>query len=238
MAWYPIGPSSYPDLFGQMQYVNSPTIAAQWLSLTRDFAVKFGASGDRLAPNEGRRTRPRQQLLYQNYLRTGYPIAAYPYSSRHDEFTHGNAIDAGVTMANGSNRALTGEEFAWLHEQCELRGFTWTGRLFATPEPWHIEGDTRPPHFPPYPDITVENAIIHEEEEDMTPQQAQQLADVARAVSSLQSDMKFVKSELLGSDPKQTRLQEAVIILRALSAGDSRLKEAVLLLRQLVSKGK
>lgn len=236
MAWYPIGPSSYPDLFGQMQYVNSPSIASQWLSLTRDYAAKFGQDGDRLTPNEGRRTRARQQELYANYLRTGYPVAAFPYTSRHDEATHGNAIDAGVTMANGHNRALTGDEFAWLHEQCELRGFTWTGRFFITPEPWHIEGDTKPPHFPPYPDINVYNAIIHEEEEDMTPQQAQQLADVARAVGSLQTDMKVVKSELIGDDPKKTRLQEAVIILRALSAGDSRLKEAVLLLRQLAPK--
>lgn len=234
MAWYEIGPSSYPDLRGQMQYVNSASIAAQWLSLTRDFAAKFGQNGARLTPNEGRRTRPRQQELYQNYLRTGYPVAAYPYTSRHDEYTHGNAIDAGVTMANGQNRALTAAEFEWLHQQCELRGFTWTGRNFVTPEPWHIEGDTKAPHFPPYPGITVSNAV---QEDDMTPQQAQQLADVARAVAGLQNDMRFVKSELTGSDPKRgTRLQEALIILRALSAGDSRLKEAVLLLRELASK--
>lgn len=171
MAWYPIGPSSYPDLFGQMQYVNSPSIASQWLSLTRDFAARFGAAGDRLTPNEGRRTRERQKLLYSNFMRTGYPVAAYPYTSRHDEFAHGNAIDAGVTMANGANRALTTDEFAWLHEQSELRGFTWTGRLFITPEPWHIEGDTKTPHFPPYPGITVENAVLDahnpDQEDDM-----------------------------------------------------------------------
>jgi len=157
VAWFPIGPSSYPDLFGQMQFVNSERIAQQWLSLTRDFAARFGKNGDRLTPNEGRRTKERCEYLYAKYLRDGYPVAAALYLSRHYEGTHGNAIDAGVTMANGRNRALTPEEFAWLHEQCELRGFTWTGRNFG--EPWHIEGATRVEHFPPYPGITVENAL-------------------------------------------------------------------------------
>ncbi|WIB25805.1 hypothetical protein [Curtobacterium sp. MCSS17_015] len=154
MPWYPIGRSSYPDLLGQMQHVNSERIAQQWLSLVRDFWARFGAM---LSPNEGRRPRPRQAQLYAAYLRNGYPVAAYPYTSRHDEVLHGNAIDAGVTRADGSNRALTSEEFAWLHEQCELRGFTWTGRNFG--EPWHIEGATRPEHFPPYPGITVDNVL-------------------------------------------------------------------------------
>lgn len=154
MTWYPIGESSYPDLKGQMQYVNSERIAQQWLSLVRDFWARFG---ERLSPNEGRRPRARQTALYANYLRTGYPKAALPFTSRHDEVTHGNAIDAGVTMANGGNRALTAAEFDWYHQQCELRGFTWTGRYFN--EPWHIEGATRLEHFPPYPGITVDNAV-------------------------------------------------------------------------------
>lgn len=154
MAWYPIGESSYGDLRGQMQYVNSERIAQQWLSLVRDFWERFGY---RLSPNEGRRSKARCEALYANYLRNGYPVAAALYLSRHYEGTHGNAIDAGVTLADGSNRALTDEEFAWLHEQCELRGFTWTGRNFG--EPWHIEGATRTEHFPPYPGITVGNAL-------------------------------------------------------------------------------
>jgi hypothetical protein len=166
MAWYPIGPSSYPDLFGQMQYVNSERIAQQWLSLTRDFAARFGQNGDRLTPNEGRRTKERCELLYAKYLREGYPVAAALYLSRHYELTHGNAIDAGVTMANGQNRALTTDEFEWLHEQCELRGFTWTGRNFVIPEPWHIEGATQAEHFPPYPGITVENGVLDNQNPD------------------------------------------------------------------------
>jgi hypothetical protein len=159
MPWYSIGPSSYPDLKGQTQFVNSDRIAAQFLSMCRDYAVRFGATGDRLSANEARRTRARQQELYANYVRTGYPLAAYPYTSRHDEFTHGNAIDVGVTMKNGVNRALTDDEFAWMHEQAELRGFTWTGRNFVIVEQWHIEGATRPEVFPPYPGINVDNAV-------------------------------------------------------------------------------
>lgn len=157
MAWFSVGPSSYPDLKGQTQYVNSPRIAQQFLSMCRDYAVKFGGDGDRLSANEARRTRARQQALYANYVRIGYPIAAYPYTSRHDEYSHGNAIDVGVTMASGVNRALTSTEFAWMHEQAELRGFTWTGRGFN--EPWHIEGATRAEHFPPYPGITPSNVV-------------------------------------------------------------------------------
>jgi len=154
MGWYPIGESSYGDLRGQMQYVNSERIAQQWLSLVRDFWARFGY---RLSPNEARRSRSRQSLLYSAYLRNGYPKAAYPYTSRHDEVLHGNAIDMGVTDAAGKNRALTVAEFAWAQQRAELRGFTWTGRNFG--EPWHIEGATRAEHFPPYPGITVGNAL-------------------------------------------------------------------------------
>lgn len=148
MAKYSIGPSSFGELKGVTQYVNSPRIAAQFLSMAYDYAAKFGANGDRLSPNEGMRSRPRQQLLYRNYLTYGYPIAASPFGSRHDEVNHGNAIDVGVTQKNGTNRALTDAEFAWMHEQAEKRGFTWTGRNFN--EPWHIEGATRAEVKAPY----------------------------------------------------------------------------------------
>lgn len=157
MPWYSVGPSSYPDLKGQTQYVNSERIAQQFLSMCRDYAVKFGKNGDRLSANEGRRTKKRCEDLYANYIRNGYPVAAALYLSRHYEATHGNAIDVGVTMVNGQNRALTDAEFAWMHTAAESRGFTWTGRNFN--EPWHIEGATRREVFPPYPGITVANAV-------------------------------------------------------------------------------
>jgi hypothetical protein len=159
MPWFSVGPSSYPDLKGQTQYVNSDRIAAQFLSMCRDYAAEFGKNGDRLSANEGRRTKERCEYLYAYFIRHGYPIAAALYLSRHYEGTHGNAIDVGVTMANGINRALTDIEFAWMHAQCERRGFTWTGRYFAKPEPWHIEGATRAEILPPYPGINVDNAV-------------------------------------------------------------------------------
>lgn len=195
MAWFPIGESSYGDLRGQMQYVNSERIAQQWLSLVRDFWVRFGV---RLSPNEGKRSKERCEQLFAKYLRDGYPVAAALYLSRHYEGTHGNAIDAGVTEADGTNRALTDEEFAWLHEQCELRGFTWTGRFFG--EPWHIEGATRREHFPPYPGITTTNVILADQEEDdmfsdndearlqRVEAQAKQTLELARGIHTMLSD--------------------------------------------------
>lgn len=177
MAQFEIGKSSYGDLKGVTQYVNTKRIADQFKSMARDFAAKFGKDGDRLTPNEGMRSRPRQQLLYRNYLYYGGAKAAVPYTSRHDEVTHGNAIDVGVTRADGSNRALTSEEFDWMHSAAESRGFTWTGRYFG--EPWHIEGATRAEVYPPFADIvngggavitpapSTTPPIIHEDD-DMT----------------------------------------------------------------------
>lgn len=150
MAWYELGVSSYPDLKGKTQYTNSKRIADQFKSLARDFAAAFGSNGDRLSPNEGKRARARQSYLWDNRNALGV-VVARPFTSRHDEVNHGNAIDVGVTMANGQNRALTPAEFAWMHTQCERRGFTWTGVAFG--EPWHIEGATRAEIVPPYPDI-------------------------------------------------------------------------------------
>jgi hypothetical protein len=151
MAWYSVGPSSYGDLRGVEQFTNSERIALQFFSLKRDFDAlpSSVASGVQLTVNEAKRSRPRQSQLYADYVRTGYPVAAYPFTSRHDEVAHGNALDVGVTMPDGSNRALTDAEFAWMHRECELRGFTWTGRNFG--EPWHIEGATKAEQKAPYP---------------------------------------------------------------------------------------
>lgn len=151
MAWFSVGKSSYGDLRGVEQFTNSERIALQFYSMKRDFDAlpSSVASGARLTVNEAKRSRPRQELLYANFVRTGYPVAAYPYTSRHDEVSHGNALDIGVTLPDGSNRALTDAEFAWMHRECELRGFTWTGRNFG--EPWHIEGATKAEQKAPYP---------------------------------------------------------------------------------------
>jgi hypothetical protein len=147
-AQFSIGPSSYPDLFGVEQVTATERIALQFLSMKIDFDQMKAdqGSGDRLSANEGRRSEARCRWLWANRFALGVVVAP-PLTSRH--YVSANAIDVGVTMANGQNRALTPDEFAWMHHQCELRGFTWTGVNFG--EPWHIEGATRPEVLPPYP---------------------------------------------------------------------------------------
>lgn len=186
MAQFPIGPSSYGDLKGVMQYVNTQRIADQFNSLALEYDTQIAKNGDRLSANEGMRSRPRQQLLYSNFLRTGYPIAAVPYSSRHDEVYHGNAVDVGVTMANGQNRALTPSEFEWMHAQAERRGFTWTGRYFN--EPWHIEGATRAEQLPPYPNVRIANSYIAPAEPVTPP-------EVKAPDLKIEDDMLYVRSD-------------------------------------------
>lgn len=157
MARFSIGPSSYGDLKGVTQYVNTQRIADQFNSMARDFDKEVAQHGERLSANEGMRSRPRQQYLWNNRVSLGVVVAP-PFSSRHDEVYHGNAIDVGVTMANGQNRALTDAEFAWMHSEAEKRGFTWTGRNFG--EPWHIEGATRGELKLPYPNPRIANTPI------------------------------------------------------------------------------
>lgn len=186
MAQFPIGPSSYGDLKGVMQYVNTQRIADQFNSLALEYDTQIAQNGERLSANEGMRSRPRQTLLYSNFLRTGYPIAARPFTSRHDEVYHGNAIDVGVTMANGQNRALTPSEFDWMHAQAERRGFTWTGRYFN--EPWHIEGATRAEQLPPYPGVRIANSYIAPPEPEAPP--------VVKAPDpKIEDDMLYVRSD-------------------------------------------
>jgi hypothetical protein len=145
---FSIGPSSYPDLFGVDQLTSTERIALQFLSMKIDFDQMKAdeGSGDRLSPNEGHRSKERCYYLWNNRAALGIVVAP-PLTSRH--YVNANAIDVGVTMANGRNRALTPAEFDWMHTHAEQRGFTWTGRNFG--EAWHIEGGTRPEVFPPYP---------------------------------------------------------------------------------------
>lgn len=147
---FSIGPSSYPDLFGVDQLTSTERIALQFLSMKVDFdQMKANqGSGDRLSPNEGHRSKDRCYYLWNNRAALGIVVAP-PLTSRH--YVNANAIDVGVTMANGRNRALTPAEFDWMHTQAERRGFTWPDWAKRAPEPWHIEGATRPEIVPPYP---------------------------------------------------------------------------------------
>lgn len=157
MAWFSVGKSSYGDLRGVEQFTNSERIALQFLSMKVDFDALPSSKqeGVKLTVNEARRSRPRQSYLWVNRFVLGVTVAP-PFTSPHDEVNHGNALDVGVTRSDGSNRALTEAEFAWMHRQCEQRGFTWTGRNFG--EPWHIEGATRTELKAPYPDARARAA--------------------------------------------------------------------------------
>lgn len=151
VARFSVGKSSYGDLRGVEQFVMSARIALQVLSVIADFnawqrdrvAVGF------LSVNEGMRSRARQTWLWVNRFVLAI-IVAPPYTSLHDEVLRGYAIDFGITMPDGSNRALTAVEFDKLHELVEQRGGTWP--VWAKgKEPWHHEMATRAELLPPYP---------------------------------------------------------------------------------------
>lgn len=159
VAKYSVGKSSYGDLRGVTQYVASERMALQVLSTIIDFNayLRSKGRGGSLSVNEGMRSRDRQMKNYIYYLAHGYPVAAYctwgpppRFTSRHDEVNNGNAVDFGVTNADGSNRALSADEFTRLHEIVQGRGGTWTGVNFG--EPWHHEMATRAEAVPPYAD--------------------------------------------------------------------------------------
>ncbi|WP_181420120.1 hypothetical protein [Curtobacterium sp. MCPF17_003] len=170
VAKYSVRKSSYGDLRGVEQFVSTARIALQVLSVMVDFNAwqkSRGAVGA-LSVNEGMRSRPRQSYLWANRFSLGVTVAP-PFTSRHDEVRHGNALDFGITMPDGSNRALTDTEFAKLHEVVEARGGTWTGVNFG--EPWHHEMATRTERLAPYPDAVTRAAATAA---DLTPKPQQQ----------------------------------------------------------------
>lgn len=137
---YSVGKSSYPDLKGIEQFVASLDVARQVASLCYEFDTQVAKNGDRLTVNEGIRSRARQDYLYYTvYLKEHGALAAYPYTSTHDE-TRGSALDFGITDRNGNNRALTQAEFDWLHARAPKRGIAWTGANFIRVEQWHHNG--------------------------------------------------------------------------------------------------
>lgn len=151
MGKYSVGKSSYGDLRGVEQFVATARIALQVLSVIADFNAwqkARGATGS-LSVNEGMRSRARQSYLWAVRFVLAIVVAP-PFTSRHDEVLHGNAIDFGITMPDGTNRALTAAEFAKLHALVEARGGTWTGVNFG--ESWHHEMATRAEQLAPYPD--------------------------------------------------------------------------------------
>ncbi|TDW69185.1 hypothetical protein EDF51_106169 [Curtobacterium sp. PhB25] len=146
---FSVGPSSYGDRRGIEQFVTSARVALQVLTIVVKFNVYLRQKGrtGSLSVNEAKRTRPRQSYLWANRFVLGVVVAA-PFTSPHDEVNHGNAIDFGITEDDGSNRALSPDEFTVLHNIVAAHGGTWTGVHFG--EPWHHEMATVAENELPY----------------------------------------------------------------------------------------
>lgn len=144
---FPIGVSSYDDGTvssprGKMQYLTSAFVAAQVCSAAVEFDRDvLGNNGEHLTPNEGVREYDRQVVLFD--LHNRYPgvwaLAATPGYSTHDPKI-GTAVDFGITRADGSNRALTAEEWPKLYAILAKRGWVHTGAGFRSYEAWHCNG--------------------------------------------------------------------------------------------------
>lgn len=175
---HPVGPSSYGALRGITQYVTDSDVAAQVNSLIYESAGAF-ADGGVLSVNEGVRPRRDQEIkraAWEAFVRGGpwAPLAAALYTSTHDE-SKGSGLDFGITLPDGSNRALESdpEAHAWVVSRGRQRGIRHTGADFRpTPESWHFNGGY-PATIPP----------IDPEEFDMTPNEKKQLAAVLDAVN-------------------------------------------------------
>ena len=134
------GISSAPGLVGVRQRIDSralPNLLA--------FARGFHAAGyGQLEINEGARSRPRQDMLWDNweaYLARGKrppvaALAAVPYTSVHDEVEHGNAIDFGSGIGTSATAASV-----WAHKHGPEYGVRGTGVTFSVKEWWHFDID-------------------------------------------------------------------------------------------------
>jgi hypothetical protein len=100
------------------------TVSSEWADVLN---AAHGAVAFML--DSGHRTMAEQEVLYENYLRVGHPLAAKPSANaphiREGRFDH--AID--VNARDGGAARLAG----WLHAQGGHPGFPVPG------EPWHIE---------------------------------------------------------------------------------------------------
>jgi hypothetical protein len=139
------------------------------LAFARAFALSF--PGEKLIVTEGARSRPRQLALwnaYQAYIHGRGPhaeLAAVPYTSKHDEITHGTALDLG----NGIGTPTTVRS-QWAQVQGHKFGLLCTGASFSPKEYWHYEvatSTTRPSSLNPGSVITVPSSTQPKEDEDM-----------------------------------------------------------------------
>lgn len=144
---YPIGVSSYHDGTrttprGRMQTVTDAYLAQQLKSAAVEFDRDvLHSNGEHLTPNEGVRELDRQQELYDLHQKdpAHWALAAVPGYSTHGPQI-GTAVDFGITRKDGTNRALTGDEFQQLYVILGRRGVVHTGAYFRIPEAWHCNG--------------------------------------------------------------------------------------------------
>lgn len=204
MALQEIGVSSYPSLKGTMQYMDQQA-ARQLNKLNSLFAERFGY---RFSPNEGVRSKERQDLLWNRWVsyQNGGPVAslaARPYSSTHDP-SRGSAVDIGVTREDGTNRALSPAEHEWLRANGPALGVIWTGGdpNFMSPAEWW--------HFNVYPERATtivsanDEASKYDGDDELTPDEKRQLKRVDESVEKI--------LQAMGREEKRSAKFERVLV--------------------------
>lgn len=126
-----VGMSRYAELRGVEQYVNAAD-AAKLLAALLDFVATLPGCY-RATVNEGNRSRPRQDLVW-NRSKNGGALAAFPYTSTHDEIRIGNAVDLG----GPNGEALAGPTLSAIRKHGPAYGVLPTGMEFSRPESWHF----------------------------------------------------------------------------------------------------
>lgn len=166
-----------------------PEAARQLSGLQAAFFKRFGR---KLLVRELYRPLEVQEFWKRYYTALGKPQnAATPGYSNHGWALSG---DFGV---GPDNRDFNAEELAWMKANAPRYGF-----LNDVPwEAWHWTYLAQP---------TIVVTDIEPEEEDMTPQQAAQLAQLAK-------DVAIIKAEVVGPTPTNSRIKQILATARKLS---------------------
>lgn len=132
-----VGISRLPGrTFGKKQYSSNRS----GMQLNLMFAAAR-AAGIYLSVSEANRSHADQDYEWNRYQTSGPPVAARPYTSRHNGGLLGNLGHAfDLAMADGS--ALTQAALNWLHTHGPLYGIRPTGLSFG--ESWHFDQDVAP----------------------------------------------------------------------------------------------
>lgn len=129
MATASVGRSRFGELRGVEQFIEARA-ARQLLLLLAFISTLPGIY--RPTINEGNRSRARQDVVWFRYL-AGGPLAALRYTSTHDEYNAGNAVDIG----GPNGEVLSPPVLAALRTYGPAYGVFPTGMGFSRPELWH-----------------------------------------------------------------------------------------------------